>query len=78
VGVYPTYPFLQTPDKYYCEGFRQRNVGDVDAARKRRRSDFDWSSFMVSAKTTFALRNQKTSHLEEDKSTKTQVTSLER
>jgi hypothetical protein len=32
---------------------------------------------MVSAKTTFALGNQKLSQLEEDKSTKTQVISLE-
>jgi hypothetical protein len=73
----PTYPFLQTPDKYCSERFRQRSSGDRDAARKRSRSDINWSSFMVSVKITFALRNQKLSQLEEEKTTKTQVTSLE-
>ena len=49
----------------------------MDAARKKSRSDVNWSSFMASVKTTFALRNQELSQLEEEKTTKTQATSLE-
>lgn len=77
LGACPTYPFLQTPDKYCCERFRQRSGDHVDAARKKSRSDVNWSSFMASVKTTFALRNQELSQLEEEKTTKTQATSLE-
>ena len=77
VGACPTYPFLQTPDKYCCERFRQRSGGDLDAARKKGRSDINWSSCMVSVRTIFAVRNQKLSQLEQDKTTKTQATSLE-
>ena len=77
VWACPTYPFLQAPDKYWSERFRQRSGGDLDAARKRSRSDINWSSFMVSVKTIFALSDQKLWQLAELKTTKTQVTSLE-
>jgi hypothetical protein len=77
VGACPTYPFLQTPDKYCCERVRQSSDGDLDAARKKSLLDINWSCFMVSVKITFALRNQNLSQLEEQKTTKTRVTSLE-
>ena len=50
VGACPTYPFLQTYDKYCCERFRQRSGDDLDAARKRSRPDIDWSSLWVQLK----------------------------
>ena len=49
----------------------------MDAARKKSRSDINWSNCMVSVETTFVLYNQKLSQLEEEKTTKTQTTSLD-
>ena len=73
VEAVPTYPFLQTLDKYFCGRIRQRSGEDHAAVRKGSISDINWSNFMASVEITFALNNQILAQLEEEKTTQTSV-----